>query len=217
MNLKTLILCFLTAFVFWLLNSLNKSGYTTKINYPLVIKYDDSLYISTKPLPKKISVSLSSTGWDLLKQRLSSNVNPVVYEVHNPLIISRLDNSLLVESLVSVLKKSKLNYIISDTTTLHFEKRYRKKVTLKVDSLAIDLQKNFVVASLINIAPSEIILEGPESVLKNYDDTIFIKVPAKRLGTNFDDKISIPLPQNGLVKSTTEKVLVSFEVAELLK
>lgn len=217
MNLKTLVLCFLAASVFWLLNSLNKSGYSAKIQYPLIVKFNDSLYISTKPLPTQLDVSMSSTGWDLLKYRLFSNVTPLVYEINNPLKISRLDNVSLLESLTNLLQRPKLNYIVADTTTLHFERKQKKTFKLKVDSLSIDLQKNFVVSSLINISPAEITLEGPESVLKKCDDTIYLKVPAKRLGTNFDNKITIPLPQNAFIKSNAEKAWVSFEVAELLK
>lgn len=160
---------------------------------------------------------MSSTGWDLLKYNLFSNATPLVYEIENPLKISRLDNNSLLESLTNLLQRPKLNYILADTTTLHFERRQTKTVKLKVDSLSIDLQKNFVVSSLVNISPAEIILEGPESVLKQYDDIIYLKVPAKRLATNFDDKVIIILPQNTFVKSNAEKALVSFEVAELLK
>lgn len=217
MNLRTLVLCFLAAFVIWLLNSLNKSGYSAKIQYPLTIKYNDSLYISTKPLPQQLNVSMSSTGWDLLKYNLFSNATPLVYEIENPLKVSRLDNNLLLESLTNLLQRPKLNYILADTTTLHFERRQKKTIRLKVDSLGIDLQKNFVVSSLINISPNEIVLDGPESVLKEYEKVIYLKVPAKRLATNFDDKITIALPPNSFVKSNVEKALVSFEVAELLK
>lgn len=160
---------------------------------------------------------MSSTGWDLLKYNLFSNATPLVYEIENPLKISRLDNTSLLESLTNLLQRPKLNYILADTTTLHFERRQKKTIKLKVDSLGIDLQKNFVVSSLINISPAEIILEGPESVLKEYSDTVYLKIPAKRLATNFDDKIIITLPQNAFVKSSAEKALVSFEVAELLK
>lgn len=217
MNFKTLVLCFLTASVFWLLNSLNKPGYSTHIDYPLEIKYNDSLYISTTPLPKRLSINLSSTGWELLKYTLSSNISPIVYEINNPLNVNRLDKTILLESLTSVLKKSKLNYVIADTTTLHFERKQSKKVLIKVDSLGINLEKNFVVASLINTSPTSIIVEGPESLIKGFTDTILLKVPSKKLAINFDDKISINLPKNNLIKANTEKVLVSFEVAELLK
>ena len=217
MNFKTLLLCFLTAFVFWLLNSLNKSGYSTKINYPLSIKYNDSLYVATTPLPKQITVSLSSTGWNLLKDNLSLNVPPLVYEIANPLIVKRLDASFLMEMLSTKLKNSKVNYVLTDTTTLNFERKLTKKILLKVDSIGIDLEKNFVVSSLINVSPSQIMIEGPESILKNYQDVLFVKIPAKNLATNFDDKVSIILPKQSSVKANIEKTLVSFEVAELLK
>ena len=217
MNFKTLLLCFLTAFVFWLLNSLNKSGYSTKINYPLSIKYNDSLYVATTPLPKQITVSLSSTGWNLLKDNLSLNVPPLVYEIANPLIVKRLDASFLMEILSAKLKNSKVNYVLTDTTTLNFERKLTKKILLKVDSIGIDLEKNFVVSSLINVSPSQIMIEGPESILKNYPDVLFVKIPAKNLATNFDDKVSIILPKQSSVKADIEKTLVSFEVAELLK
>jgi hypothetical protein len=217
MKIKTLALCFLAAFVFWLLNSLNKSGYSANISYPLNIKYNDSLYIPTKPLPKQLNVNISSTGWDLLKYKLFSNATPLVYEIKNPLKIYRLDNTSLLESLTILMQRSKLNFILADTTTLHFEPKQRKIINLKVDSLGIDLQKNFVISSFINISPREIYIEGPASFLKRYNVTIYLKVPAKRLSTDFDDKITIPLPQNALVKLSAENALVSFEVAELLK
>jgi hypothetical protein len=217
MNIRILVLCFLAAFIFWLLNSLNKSGYSTKLNYPLEIQYNDSLYIATSPLPKQIAVNLSSTGWDLLKGNFSLNVSPLVYEIANPLTISRLDNAYLMEALSAKLKNAKINYVVADTMSLSFEKKITRKITLKVDSIGIDLQKNFVVASLINLSPSQITLEGPASVLKNYQDTFFIKIPAKNLATNFDDKVSINLPKHDYIKTNADKTLVSFEVAELLK
>ena len=217
MNFKTLVLCFLTASVFWLFNSLNKPGYSTHIDYPLEIKYDDSLYISTTPLPQKLSINLSSTGWELLKYTLLSNITPIVYEIHNPLKVNRLDNDFLLESLTLNLKKSKLNYVIADTTILNFERKQTKKIVLKVDSLGINLEKNFVVSSLINISPSTVLVEGPASIINEYPDTILLKIPSKKLAINFDDRVSINLPKNSLVKVNTEKILVSFEVAELLK
>ncbi len=217
MNFKTLILCFLAAAIFWLLNALNKTGYTTKINYPLEIKYNDSLYIPISPLPKTIGVSLSSTGWNLLKDNLSFNVSPLEYEIENPISERQLSTTVLLEKLSARLKDSKINYIVTDTIALNFERKYTKKVALKVDSSGVDLEKNFVIASLINVTPAEVIIEGPASVLKDYKDTFFLKIPAKNLAINFDDKIAIPFTKKPLVKISAEKATVSFEVAELLK
>ena len=217
MNFKTLVLCFVAAFVYWLLNALNKSGYTTRINYPIEIKYNDSLYIPVRPLPKTIKVSLSSTGWNLLKDNLFWNVTPLEYEIINPVAEKQLSTSVLTEKLLQKLHNSKVNYINADTIILNFEKKYRKKVTLKVDSLGVDLEKNYVIASLINITPAEVIIEGPASALNELKDTFYLKIPARNLAVNYDDKISIPFPKNPLLKASTEKAVVSFEVAELLK
>ncbi len=57
-----------------------------------------------------------------------------------------------------------------------------------MDKLSIDLQKNFVVSCLRNILSSEINLEDPESISKDYNDTVYLKVLAERLATNFDLK-----------------------------
>jgi len=217
MNLRTLVLCLLAASLFWLLNALNKSGYSTRISYPLEIKYNDSLYIPTIDLPKTITVNLSSTGWNLLKDNLTFNSTPLVYEVNSPLTVTQLDNSVLLEKLSSKLRNSKINYIVADTFALRFERKLIKKLLLKVDSLNVDLEKNFVISSLINVSPAHIFVEGPASVLRDYGDTIYLKIPAKRLATNFDDKVSMPLQKNPLVKLDIDKASVSFEVAELLK
>jgi hypothetical protein len=217
MNFKTLVLCFLAAAIFWLLNALNKSGYTTKINYPLEIIYDDSRYIPITPLPKTIRVSLSSTGWDLLKSNFLFNVSPLLYEIENPASEKQLNTTVLAEKLSAKLKDSKINYIVADTFALNFERKFTKKIALKIDSLGVDLEKNFVISSLINVIPAEVIVEGPASILKGYQDTFYLKVPAKNLAINFDDQITIPLPKNPLVKASAERVSVSFEVAELLK
>ncbi|MBA4853136.1 hypothetical protein [Emticicia sp. BO119] len=217
MNFKTLILCFLAAGIFWLLNALNKPGYTTKINYPIEVIYDDSRYMPVTPLPKTIKVSLSSTGWNLLKDNFSFNASPLLYEVENPDSEKQLSTTVLIEKLSAKLKDSKINYIVADTFALNFERKYIRKITLKVDSLGVDLEKNFVIASLINVTPSELIIEGPASALKEYQDTFYLKIPAKNLAVNFDDQIAIPFPKNPLVKISAERVSVSFEVAELLK
>ncbi|HEY1056769.1 MAG TPA: hypothetical protein VGE24_16600, partial [Emticicia sp.] len=210
-------MCFLAASIFWLLHALNKSGYTTKINYPLEIIYNDSLYIPVTPLPKTIRVSLSSTGWNLLKNNLSFNTSPLLYELANPVKERQLNTTVLTEKLSALLKDSKINYIVTDTFALNFERKYTRRIRLKVDSLGVDLEKNFVIASLITVTPAEVLVEGPASALKDYQDTFYLKVPAKNLAINFDDQIVIPFPKNPLVKTSAERVSVSFEVEELLK
>jgi hypothetical protein len=73
---------------------------------------------------------MSNTGWDLLKYNLFSNANPLIYEIVNSLIISRLDKIPLLQSLTNLLQKPKLIHILAYITTLDFERRQKKKIKL---------------------------------------------------------------------------------------
>lgn len=212
---RPFILCLGAASVFWLLDALSKDGYSTQVSYPIQFQYDETAYIPLKPLPKQITVNLSSTGWDLLKNNLSLGVEPLIYKINKPLIVNQLNSNSLVKELSSQLINSRINYVFSDTLELSFDRKLKKTIKLKVDSLAIDLARGFVVSSPINILPNTITIEGPESSLKNYQDLIILPISAKRLGTNFDEKVRIDYPKNPLIKSSAERALVSFEVAEL--
>lgn len=216
MKIRTLIFCFLAATVFWLMNALNKSGHTTTINYPIEFLYNEAQYIPITPLPKQIKVNISSTGWDLLKNNFSFDTSPIQYKIENPLSVRQINTTSLKELISAKLTRGKLNFIESDTLFLNFDKKIIRKVAIKVDSANIDLDKKFVVASLINITPNEVVLEGPESLLKTYPNEILLKIPTKRLATNFDDKLLLEIPQNNLIKANTKQVKISFEVAELL-
>lgn len=60
-------MCVVTATTFWLLNALNKDNYTTIVNQPISIDYDEDEYMAVKPLPQVIKIEINGNGWDLLK------------------------------------------------------------------------------------------------------------------------------------------------------
>jgi hypothetical protein len=214
MNLKPLILCFLAATLFWILDTLSRGGYTTKIDYPIEFQYDQNQYIPLQQLPQKVTIDLTSTGWDLIRKNLKINQNPLVYQLGNPLIISQLNTNSLINSFAMQLPHTQINHIESETLSLSFDKKITKTVTLKLDNL--NLANGYAVSSAINILPNSIQLIGAESVLKNYPDFIQLKINKKNIANNFDEKVSIDYPKNPMIKSSAEKALVSFEVAELL-
>ncbi|RYF52971.1 MAG: hypothetical protein EOO39_41425, partial [Cytophagaceae bacterium] len=46
------LLCLLAASLFWLLNALNKTGYSLNIDYPIHFVYNDSAYCPVTTLPR---------------------------------------------------------------------------------------------------------------------------------------------------------------------
>jgi hypothetical protein len=61
------LICVLAAALFWLLNALNKEGYSVNVEYPIQFSFDDSHYIATTALPRTVRVNVSGDGWNLLR------------------------------------------------------------------------------------------------------------------------------------------------------
>jgi hypothetical protein len=214
---KAITICLLAAIIFWIMNALNKDGYSYRIPFPLQISYNDSLYIPTQPLPEKISVNVSGNGWNLLRKVFALDIKPIKYSVSKPLKTRFLNTGSLTDSISEYIKNVKVNYIVADRFELEFDRKVSKEFIIKVDSSSISLKDRYVITSLINVNPRIIILTGPESVLIEMGSTLKVKVPSQRLQDNYDDEIKIALPQNALIKANKDRVAVSFEVAELLK
>ncbi len=214
---KAVAVSVLAAIVFWVMNALNKDGYSQKMSFPLQFLYNDSLYIPTQPLPENIAVNVSGSGWSLLRKAFTSKATPIKYSVSKPLKTRFLNTGSLTDSLSEYIKDVKVNYVVADRFELEFDRKISKQFTVKVDSTNIDLKDHYVISSLINVNPRTITLEGPETVLSEMGSVIYVKVPTKRLQENYDDEVKLPLPQNALIKANKDRVAVSFEVAELLK
>ncbi len=214
---KAVIVSLFAAIIFWIMNALNKEGYSQKISFPIRITYDDSLYIPTQPLPEKIAVNVSGNGWDLLRKSLSLYKTPIQYAITKPLKTKFLNTGMLTDSIEEYIQDVKVNYVVADRFELEFERKVKKDFTLKVDSLHIPLKEHYVVSSVINLNPKMVMIEGPESILKAMDSTIYIKIPGKKIKDNFDEEIGLPFAKNSMLKVSKKKVNVSFEVEELLK
>lgn len=215
LDLRTLLLCVLTATVFWLMNALNKDGYSLRVAYPLQVSYNDTLFTPTSPLPRRVMVNVSGNGWSLLRKSLAFTVSPLVYPVNQPLTTKFLNTSSITDLMSEQVKDVKVNYVVADTLDLNFDKKVTKTVRLQIDSLHIDLRRPFVISSLINLTPRSVTFEGPESVLKDFDDTIMVVVPDRKIDTDYDAKVAIDYPKSTFVKASEEQVQVSFEVAVL--
>ena len=214
---KAIFICLLAAIIFWIMNALNKEGYSQKISFPLQFSYNDSLYIPTQPLPEKISVNVSGNGWNLLRKAFALDITPIKYSISKPLKTKLLNTGSLTDSLSEYIKDVKINYVVADRFELEFDRKISRQFTVKVDSSNISLKDSYVITSLINVNPRTIVLIGPESVLDEMGSIILVKVPTRRLQENFDDEIPLPFPKNSLIKANKYRVAVSFEVAELLK
>lgn len=212
-----MVVSLLAAALFWMMNALNRDYYSLNVEYPIEFVYNDTLYIPTTPLPQTITVNVSGVGWELLGHSLLPfQAKPVSYYVRNPLRASTINTSSLAAALAEQIKDVRVNYVVADTLEMGFERRATKMVTIVADTTRIDMAPRFVITSLINITPPRIQVDGPERLVSGLPDTIRLPIPRKRISDNFDEEIPILAFQHPKLKTSTNRVFVSFEVAELL-
>ncbi|WP_460914946.1 YbbR-like domain-containing protein [Spirosoma areae] len=211
------LLCLGAATLFWFLSALNKPGYTLNVEYPVQFVYDDSLFIPTSPLPRTVQVNVSSDGWGLLRHSwLPFRVDPINYVVKNPLKETVINTVSLAAALAEHVKKLHVNYVVSDTLEMSFDRRLTKTLRLVADSLHINLAPHFVVSSLINLTPRTIEIEGPAKLVRGLPDTLWVKIPRKRIADNYDEELPLNQLRHPLLRTSADRVAVSFEVGELL-
>ncbi|HEV7379332.1 MAG TPA: hypothetical protein VGN64_06030 [Dyadobacter sp.] len=216
-KIKTFVGCVLAATFFWLMNVLNKDNYSIKLSYPLSVEYDNSAYVPLEPLPKRVSVNVSGNGWNLLRKSwLNFNASPVVYKVNNPNLSSYINSTALTDQITELFPELHVNYVVSDTFELSFERKIRRIIPIRVDSAAIDIPEGYAISSIINVSPSLISVDGPVSLIRTYPDTIRISIPVPKIQSHFDESLPIPLPVSPLVEVSHRSVYISFEVAQFL-
>ncbi|GAB2601879.1 hypothetical protein GCM10027190_56900 [Spirosoma areae] len=199
------------------MSALNKPGYTLNVEYPVQFVYDDSLFIPTSPLPRTVQVNVSSDGWGLLRHSwLPFRVDPINYVVKNPLKETVINTVSLAAALAEHVKKLHVNYVVSDTLEMSFDRRLTKTLRLVADSLHINLAPHFVVSSLINLTPRTIEIEGPAKLVRGLPDTLWVKIPRKRIADNYDEELPLNQLRHPLLRTSADRVAVSFEVGELL-
>ena len=186
------LLCLGAAALFWFLNALNKPGYTLNVEYPIRFVYDDSSFVATSPLPHDVRVNVSSDGWGLLRHSwLPFRVEPVDYIVQDPLRATVINTSSLAAALGEQVKKLHVNYVVADTLEMSFDRRITKTVRLLPDSLHMNMAPRFMVSSVINMTPRTIQIDGPAKLVRGLPDTIWVKIPRKRISDNYDEETSI--------------------------
>ena len=213
---RTLILSLVAATIIWLFNELNKDGYTLRVPFLVKISYNDSLYIPIHPLPQSANAIIKGSGWTLLRKSIAFTVPPVAYVIENPLATSSINTSALAAAMNEQVKDVDITHVELDKNRIDFEERVVKTSILKVDSLGLNLFPKFVVSSLINLRPNKVTFDGPASLVNDIADTLIVKVPAQKIRGNYDEELPIRYPQSPLLKTSAERVFVSFEVAEFL-
>lgn len=211
---KVIVLCLVVATTFWFFNALNKSNYTTRINYPFQITFDDSLYVPIKPLPKEIPIEVTGGGWDLLRKSFGFEMNPIVVPISNPVEAKYILGSSLSPDLTERLGEARLNFVLTDTIMLNIERISTRKLKLAVDTLRLSLAENFKVNNPILIEPDSIEVTGPLSYVNALPDELMLDISERNISKDLVTEVSVGSLGSDLYQLSPSAVTVTIELIE---
>lgn len=213
---RTITLCFLTAFTFWVFHSLN-AEHTTTIEIPLRITFDHGNLVPIQEPPSEISAHVTGYGWNLLRKSFGMGLLPVEIRLDNPLHTRVLTSAGMLPFLVEKYKDLKVNHILQDSIFFEFDTLQTKEVVLVVDSIQLRLRENHKVVSPVRLHPSVVMVDGPASVLRRYPDTIAVTLEEEYIDKDFSENVLIPYPEYPLVRPRTNRTEVKFDVNIFVK
>ena len=211
-NLTVVTLCIIVATTFWFFSALNKSDYTTRINYPVTFSYPtDSTYLLSQ-LPESIILQVNGGGWNLLRKTLLANAQPIRIALDEPAETKFITGQSLSEEIKAALGDVSLDYIVTDTLHINIDSTLEKEATIVLDSAAINLEENHWLTSPVSMTPRTVKLHGPSSVISQAPDTLMVSLSDQEIDENY--KETIPLSySNTTVEVIPKEVNVAFDVA----
>lgn len=212
---KIFLYCFLAGSLIWLFNELNNRSNAT-IFYPINFEYDEpENFIEVEPNPNLVEVSINGTGWNLLRNLLKINIKKAEYKLNNPSQTKHILSSSLVPNISESLENISLNYVVTDSVFFNIELIKKKSLTLKFDSLGIELRDNFKLVSDVKISDEIINIKGPESLINTLPDEYLLKLKENNIGRNFNSDISIE-SFGDFSEVSPKSVNVNFLVSEFI-
>ncbi|WP_373495903.1 YbbR-like domain-containing protein [Aquiflexum sp.] len=218
-NFKVAALCFMAAATFWALNALNKDNYTTVIDFPIEIIFDENEFRAVENLPDRIKLEINGNGWDLLRKYFKVNESSFLIEINNPSTKDYLLTSEIRRGISESLSPTNLSTILTDTVKFRIDKIVTRKIKIQADTASNPLAKNFRLISPIEIDPSVVSIKGPTSILQKLDGVLKVDLKENKINKNFNKILTLDLPDSlkKFLELEEESVHVRFELIQMLE
>ncbi|WP_276498291.1 hypothetical protein [Pontibacter litorisediminis] len=209
------LLCFVAASTFWLLNALNKS-YSTQTSYPIRFVYDENELVPIKPLPQEVSINVTGKGWKLLRKSLRLEVQPAEIYIRDLPRNDYLLGSALRPSLVNALDGLQLNFVVTDTIYFDFDPKVQKRIALQVDPKQKLTDNQHAVVGAIRVNPDSVTFTGPASLVDSLPDPFLLRLPEQTLVEPSKVPVPINYDYKSLVEADVEEAQVIVNVKNLV-
>jgi len=218
-NLKVVVLCVVTATTFWLLNALNKDNYTTIVNQPISIQFDEEEYMAVKSLPSEVKIEINGNGWDLLKKHLRLSQDPLEITLEDPSHQPFLITDEISQQMSEHISTTNLVGIVQDTLFFNIDKIVSKKIQIIPDTLANSLAENYDFASPITMNPEHVTAKGPISVIEQLEGKLLVQLGENNIKNHYSKLLPLELDKTNreFLSLDEETVQISFQVVAFIE
>jgi len=213
---RIVLLCFVAASTFWLLNALNKS-YSTQITYPVSFVYNKDRFIPVKPLPEEIVINVTGKGWKLLRKTLRFEVQPAEIFIRSIPRNNYLLGSALRPSLINVLDGLELKFVVTDTLFFNFDIKTSKTVSLKLDPNQRIAENRFALVGAPSIQPDSVTFTGPVTKLDSIPEPFILRLPNQLFSAPASIEVPLEYEHTNLIKADTETAVVAVNIKPLVE
>lgn len=217
-QLYVLLLCFLIAFVFWLLLALS-SQYQSTVNIPVAYKNLPPKQVVVNELPSQVAVQLRTSGFRILSYHLQNSMDTVEVDVS-----AGLSNSASIPGAIVVPTRYFLQDFTRqlgeevlvmgfrpDSVVLLFNERVSRKLPVRLD-VSLTLARQFDTINPPKSIPDSILVSGPPFVIDSLLDIRTEKISFDRLRQSVLQPARLLIPS--MVSASYSEVKVSIPVEE---
>tara|TARA_R110002096_G_scaffold141114_1_gene295919 strand:+ start:7313 stop:8218 length:906 start_codon:yes stop_codon:yes gene_type:complete len=213
------VLCVVTATTFWLLNALNKDNYTTVVDQPILIQFDEEEYMAVKGLPNEVKIEINGNGWDLLKKHLGVSQDPLEITLEDPSHQPYLVTEEITQQMSEHISTTNLVSIVQDTLFFSIDKIVSKKIQIVPDTLPNTLAENHDFASPISIDPEYVTVRGPISIIEQLDGKLLVQLGENNIKNHYSKLLPLELDKTkkDFLTLEEETVQISFQVVAFIE
>ncbi len=213
-NLRTLALSILGAVIFWVFNALNKE-YSTRIDYPISFRYQESGLVAVDPLPDDISLECSGRGWVLFRKYFGINVVPVTIPLEQPVETKKIPLSQLAGVISDQIRDLQVVTIYTDSLRINIQEVIELKLPLVLDTTTIVMEEGFLRYSPVILSADSVLFRGPSSILETLESPFIIDFPLAKIDKDVNQSVTIP-DIHPLVEAIPENVTASFSTSRII-
>lgn len=213
---RVVVLCFVAASTFWLLNALNKP-YSTQTTYPVRFVYNDQRLVPISPLPEEVEVNVTGRGWKLLRKALKVEVQPAEVYIRSLPRNNYLLGSALRPALVNSMDGLQLNFVVTDTLFFNFNEQVTRRIPLQLDPKQRVTDERHALLRPVQVMPDSITFRGPSSMVDSLPNPFLLRLPITNLTEPAKIAVPIEFDNRSLVKADISEATVAVRVKPLLQ